>query len=205
MGGLCILWDGFAFFAKGLYLVQKVSILCKRLVFCAMGLYFVGGVCILCKGFIFRARGSYFWEGFIFCDVCHIFKRIQLFEGHIKALNSTRGRGLHTPEGFIKHGCCSCRTLVRHSCQGRDGKTSARSWMTRCLNSVLINCATLPKTYFYVCKIISNEPNILLGCQYFTELSYILDGEQNISILIINPKIKMKCHFKNQIFIVLYF
>ena len=130
------------------------------------------------------------------------FKRFQLFEGHIKALNFTRGRGLHTPEGFIKHGCCSCHTLVRHSCQGCDGKTSARSWMTRCLNSVLINFVTLPKTYFYVCKIISNEPNILLGCQYFTELSYILDGEQNISILIINLKIKMKYHFKNQILIV---
>ena len=165
------------------------------------------GVYILSEGFVYRVRGLYFVQGVhIFGRALYFvitgFKRFQLFEGHIKALNFTRGRGLHTPEGFIKHGCCSCHTLVRHSCQGCDGKTSARSWMTRCLNSVLINFVTLPKTYFYVCKIISNEPNILLGCQYFTELSYILDGEQNISILIINLKIKMKYYFKNQILIV---
>ena len=190
-------------FGRGLHFVQKVCILCKKLVFCAGGLYFVRGVCIPCKGYIFCARDWYFCEGFIFCGrgsyfVITGFKRIQLFEGHIKALNSTRGRGLHTPEGFIKHGCCSCHTLVRHSCQGCDGKTSARSWMTRCLNSVLINCVTFPKTYFHVCKMISNEPNILLGCQYFTELSYILDGEQYMSILFINPNTKIKYHFKNQ-------
>ena len=172
LGGAHIFWEGFAFCAKGLHFVQGVYILSEGFVY-QRGLYFVHWVhFIFWEGFIFCGRGSYF--------VITGFKRIQLFEGHIKVLNSTRGRGLRTPQGFIKHGCCSCHTLVRHSCQGCDGKTSARSWMTRCLNSVLINCVTLPKTYFHVCKIISNEPNILLGRQYFTELSYILDGEQNM-------------------------
>ena len=107
LGGAYILWEGFAFCAKGLYFVHtrglhfvgEDCILCKRFVFW-WGLYFVGGVCILCKGFVFCVRGSYFWEGFIFCD--NGFQKISAIWGAYKGAKFHTWEGLTHPWGVYK-------------------------------------------------------------------------------------------------------